>query len=114
MATPYPLTQVIEVSQPKIIVNVFDEEELIEGDFKPVAVFGWAVTSSQEKEDDSVLRTIDLLQVYMRPEDVTGPAATFRLPDGSEWEQEGNVADYNHNPWFQPGLVVVNAKKVEG
>jgi hypothetical protein len=30
------------------------------------------------------------------------------------FEVIGEAEDYNHNPWFQPGLVVYNLRRVEG
>lgn len=80
----------------------------------PRKVAMWALTNSLEETEDSVLRTVDRLQVHFRLGEAPDPAARIRLPDGTVWQVEGNPSDYNHGPWWAPGLVCVYAKKVEG
>lgn len=82
------------------------------GPYRPVRVAGWAVVKVEEQQGESVLRTIDQLEVYSPEEFHAG--SEIRLPKGSVWQVEGNAEDYRHGPWWDPGLVVVRAKKVEG
>lgn len=93
----------------------FGNERSGKGEWQQVQVASWWVDRTDEKSDDSILRTIDLLHVHLLPEDAPKPDSMIRLPDGSQWQVQGNVEDYNHG-WhgWAPGLVVVNARKVEG
>lgn len=93
----------------------FGNERPGKGVWRSVAVASWWVDRTDEKSGNSILRTIDYLHVHCRPEDAPKPDSVIRLPDGSQWQVQGNVEDYNHG-WhgWAPGLVVVNAKKVEG
>lgn len=79
----------------------------------PKKVFGWAVVRVEEKQDDSVMRLIDDLQL-IAPNGTVGADSNIRLPDNSEWTVEGNAEDYSANPWFNPGLVIYHCRKVEG
>lgn len=85
------------------------------GEWVEVLVASWWVDRTEEKQDDSVLRTVDMLHVHIPISDAPDASGKFRTPDGQEWQVEGNVEDFNHG-WhgFVPGLVVVHAKKVEG
>ena len=82
------------------------------GSWSDQGVFGWAVNKIEEEGGDHLLRTVDVLTVYTP---VGFPASgRVRLPDGSEWDVQGNAEDYNNNPWWTPGLFVARARKVEG
>ena len=111
----FPLTQTIQVTGvPSVVRDRFGNEHPVPGEPVDVKVFGWAVNQTDEKTDESVLRTIDLVDVYMPPESAPGPEARLFLSDGSEWEVVGHAEQYSANPWFDPGLVVVHARKVGG
>lgn len=77
-------------------------------------VLGWAIRDVQETAGNSVLRTIKQLVVYCSPDSAPTAAGKFRLPDGSVWLVDGGATDFNHGPWWQPKLVSVTARKVEG
>lgn len=111
----FPLTVPIDVSSGDVVEeDRFGNEVIRPGPFVEVLVFGWAVNPVEEDTGESVLRTVDRLEVYMRPEDFPGASGKFRTPDGQEWSVEGSPKDYNNNPWWSPGLVTVTAKGVEG
>lgn len=108
------LRQTVEVHVPTKVTNRFGDEVLGPGKWEPRRVAGWAINSTQEQEGDSVLRTIDRLVVYMGTQSAAQPDEFIRLPDGSVWRVEGNAQNFDHGPWWQPGLVVVTCTKTEG
>lgn len=115
MIVDYPIEVPIEVSAGLIAgVDRFGNEVFEDAPFEEVLVFGWMVNPAEEESGDSVLRTIDLLEVHLLPKDFPGASGKFRTPDGSVWAVEGNPKDPNNNPWWSPGLVTVTAKGVEG
>ena len=86
------------------------------GSWVEILVASWWVHKTEEKGDDSILRTVDYLTAHFPAGDEPTSAAKIRIPgESQEWQVVGNVEDYNHG-WhgFVPGLVVVNAKNVEG
>ena len=86
------------------------------GSWEVVMVASWWIHKAEEKSDDSVLRTVDYLTAHFPVGDEPPASAQIRIPgQGQLWQVEGNAEDYEHG-WhgFAPGLVVVNAKKVEG
>ena len=107
-----PLRHSVEVSQMETTTDRFGNERPTQGPFHAVQVAGWAVTKVEETAGDSVLRTIDQLDVYA-PEPFA-PGASIRLPDGGIWQVHGNAEDTRHGPFWNPGLVVVHARKVAG
>ncbi|WP_312715472.1 hypothetical protein [Corynebacterium flavescens] len=83
--------------------------------WRTIKVFGWAVSPTQEVVGDSLLRTIDTLTVYCAPQDDPGPGGEIRTPqDPTPWKVKGNDQNYENNPFFDPGLVVVTATRTEG
>lgn len=107
-----PLVHTVEVSQVETVTDRFGNERPAQGEFHPVKVAGWAITKVEESTGESVLRTVDQLDVYApAPFD---PGASIRLPDGGVWQVQGNAEDYQHGPWWNPGLVVVHARKAAG
>ena len=107
-----PLRHTVEVSEVEMVTDRFGNQVPRQGKFRPVQVAGWAVTKVDEAHGDSVLRTVDQLDIYAAKPFALG--ASVKLPDGNVWQVEGNAEDYNHGPWWSPGLVVVHAKKVGG
>ena len=97
-----------------VVEDRFGNEVPTPGVWESVAVFGWAVNDTSEETGTSVLRTKDLLTLYVPRGSAPAPSEQVRLPDGSVWEVQGHGEDYDHNPWFQPGILVVTCKKVEG
>lgn len=116
MSSFVPLSQELEVyTQGEPVRDRFGDLRPAEGTWKTVKVASWWIDRTEEKSEDSILRTIDLLCVHCLPEDAPAAGGKFRLPEGTEWEVTGNPEDYNHG-WhdWKPGLLVVHAKKVEG
>lgn len=107
-----PLTHTVEVSQVETVTDRLGNERPTPGPFHPVQVAGWAVAKVEETTGESVLRTVDQLDVYTPTP--FEPGASIRLPDGGVWQVQGNAEDYRNGPWWNPGLVVVHARKVAG
>ena len=111
--TVFPLGQTVEVYTPgEPTTDAHGNDIPGVGSWESVKVFAWAVNKVSEDGGEFTLRTIDELTVYTP---VTfHPGGRVRLPDSSEWEVQGNAEDYNNNPWWSPGLLVVHCRKVEG
>lgn len=76
-------------------------------------VFGWAAPTSTEPKlagHDRVTVDVELIA----PPGVCGPHDVVDLPGVGQFNVIGEAEDYNHNPWFQPGLVIFNLRRVEG
>ena len=103
-----PLKHSLEFMTPGTTVDRFGNERPTEGDWVKHLVASWWVDMSQEEHGDSVLRTVDMLHIHMRPGDA--PSA-----NGQVWQVQGHVQDFNHG-WhgWSPGLVVVDCRKVVG
>lgn len=85
------------------------------GVWEPTPVVQWWVHRTEESDGDSVLRTVDLLTVHFPSGTQPSPAGKVRLPDGTEWEVQGEVEDYDHGfHGWSPGIVPVHCKRVEG
>lgn len=111
--TVFPLGQTVEVYTPgEPITDAHGNDIPGVGSWEPVKVFAWAVNKVSEDGGEFTLRTIDELTVYAPV--AFHPGGRVRLPDSSEWEVQGNAEDYNNNPWWSPGLLVVHCRKVEG
>lgn len=91
----------------------FGNEKWIEGEDTEIPVLGWEVVRSTEGDPDSVLRTIDELQIIAPPGTFT-PEDEITLPNQEKWQIEGNPLDSTNGPWWNPGLVIYRAKKVTG
>lgn len=110
-----PAKQMVEIYWPgEPEVGRFGEIEDTQGDWEVTPVVGWAVTRTEEKDGESVLRTIDVLDLYCTPEAVPPVGGRIRLPDQTVWEVEGHPEDYRNGPFWDPGLLVVHAKRTEG
>lgn len=111
-----PLSQTLDVYTPGAVArDRFGNERPGEGAWKPVKVALWWVDKTEEKNGDSVLRTVDYLHAHIPPESAPDAGGKVRTPDGREWGVIGTPEDYNHG-WhgWSPGLLVIHAKKVEG
>ena len=87
-----PLNQTVEVYRrgaPER--DRFGNERPGKGEWQQVKVASWWVDRTDEKSGDSILRTIDLLHVHLRPADAPTPDSQIRLPDGSQWQVEGTL-----------------------
>lgn len=91
----------------------FNNDKWVPGELEDVPVFSWAVVKTQEIGGDSVLRTIDDLEIMAPPGTFT-PEGSVSLPDGTVWQIQGNPEDVNNNPYWSPGLVTYHARKTEG
>lgn len=114
MADPFiPLNQALAIAEmTHEHVDRFGDTRPVLGAAKPVPVAGWYVKPVDETAGDSVLRTVDRLTVFAS--EPFPPESQITLPDGTVWAVEGHARDYRHGPWFDPGLVVIHARRVEG
>lgn len=110
----FPLAHIVEVQGPDtVVIDRFEDEHTVPGEWVEMRVAGWFTSRPDESAGDSLLRTSTELTVYCPTK--LSPAARLRLPDGSEWEVEGEAENYDHGPFgFVPGLVVIHARKVDG
>lgn len=111
-----PTRHPVEVANPREKkLNRFNVVESKPGKWRQVYVASWWIGRTEEQTGDSVLRTIDELTVHFKPKDAPPPGGKIRLPDGSTWEVSGHPEDYRHGfNGFDPGLLEVHARKVEG
>lgn len=110
-----PLKHVLEFMAPGTELDRFGNLRPVDGDWVEHPVASWWVDMSQEEHGDSVLRTVDMLHIHMRPEDAPPANGQVRTPDGQVWQVQGHVQNFNHG-WhgWVPGLVIVDCRKVEG
>lgn len=112
MASRIPLRYKLEIAQLVEITDRFNNKVMVPGVYQPVLVAGWAIVNTKEQTGESVLRTIDQLDIYS-PE-AFSRGTQVRLPDGSVWQVQGNAEDYRHGPWWNPELVIIHAVQVKG
>lgn len=106
---------VVEVYWPgEPVAGRFGEIDHAPGQWVTTPVVGWAIARTEEKDGESVLRTVDVLDLYCTPESAPPPGGKIRLPNQTVWEVEGNPEDYRHGPFWNPGLLVIHAKRTEG
>ena len=94
-----PLNQVVEVYRrgaPER--DRFGNERPGKGEWQQVQVASWWVDRTDEKSGDSVLRTIDMVHVHLPADNAPTPDSMIRLPEGSQWQVQGNVeaVSYTH------------------
>lgn len=96
-------------------VDRFGNERPGLGEWALTAVASWWIERTEEKSDDSVLRTVNVLTIHVPEGFEPPPSGQVRTPDGTVWDVEGNAEDYTHG-WhgWNPGLLVLHCKKVEG
>lgn len=112
----FDVRQTIEVARAAgVVTDRFGDEHPTVGQWEQVAVFGWAVPDTDLAATGEVIaRDTRRMNLYCPPEAVPGVGGKARLPDGTVWECAPASQDYSHNPWFDPGLVVVPMTRVEG
>lgn len=76
-------------------------------------VFGWEPPLSTEPELAGHDRVIVDMKLYAARSLNAGPKDRAVL-DGERFEVVGYAQDPNNNPWWQPGLVTVRLRYVEG
>lgn len=111
-----PLLQSVEVYTPgEIEYDRFGNEVRGPGAWAETPVAQWWIHRVEEKGEDSILRTVDLLTLHCPTESAPEAAGKVRLPDGSEWEVRGNPENFTHG-WhgWSPGLAVVHCERVTG
>lgn len=78
-----------------------------------VKVFGWEPPKSTEPAVAGHDRVIVDILLYAPRSMNVGPHDRVILA-GKRYEVIGDPGDPNNNPWFVPGLVTINLKRVEG
>lgn len=111
-----PHNHTVEVKTPgETVTDMYGNELPGNGEWVQVKAASWWIDRTEEKNQDSVLRTLDYLHVHVEDTAAATAASMVRLPDGTEWEVLGNPENYRHG-WhgFDPKLLVIHARKVEG
>lgn len=111
-----PLNQEIEVlREGEPVVDPFGDTRPGKANWQKVKVANWWIDRVEEKDGDSVLRTISYLHVHVPHDVAPQPSETIRTTDGQTWEVEGRAENYDHGfHGFTPGLAVIHAKGVKG
>lgn len=78
-----------------------------------VLVFGWEPPKSTEPVLAGHDRVVVDLRLYA-PKSMAPAPRDRVVVDGEQFEVIGWPEDPNNNPWFKPGLVTVNLRRVEG
>lgn len=87
-------------------------EMWVPGENVPVKIFAYRVVKSFEKAiTGGYPYLISDLEVIAPPGTFENAQSTAILPDGSEWELDGEAEDENNNPYFSPGLVTYHLTK---
>lgn len=112
LPTPHQI-EVYTVGEPEI--DRYGNKRPGKGTWRNVAVSSWWIDKTDEKGEDSVLRTIDYIHIHAPADELFTATSRIRLPDKTEWEVIGNPENYQHG-WhgWAPGLVVLHGKKVTG
>lgn len=111
-----PAPHVLEILLPsETTADRFGNERPGGGEWEEARVAQWWVDRTEEKGDDSILRTVDYLHAHVPSSVAIEPGAKIRTPDGEKWEVQGNPEDFSHgfHRW-DPGLRVIHAINVRG
>lgn len=77
-------------------------------------VFAWHLGGTEESANGHVERVISDATVYP-PSSLGITARDHILLPGHDWfKVEGTPGDWDHNPWWIPGLLQVKLRKVDG
>lgn len=90
-------------------------EVTVQGEGRParaVAVFAYHVTRSEESMLAGHMRLVEVLRV-IAPPGVIQRGDSVTISDGTQWEVDGNPEDYENNPFYQPGLVIYHANRIQ-
>ena len=115
--SPFPTRLVVTRHRPG--PDIIDElENKIPGPpiSEPVRVFGWAIPTTDEPGLNHSNRTVADMNLYARPGDFRATDSVSLPGDapGTSWQVEGDERNYENNPWWSPGLVVIELRKVTG
>lgn len=111
-----PLRHTLDLNQPGTpVTDRFGNERPGTGHWETIKVASWWIDRTEEKSEDSILRTVEHLHAHVPSDVEISPASRLRTPDGEEWEIQGRVENFSHgfHKW-DPGLKVVHATKVRG
>lgn len=102
--------------------EVYSEEATLDAHNNPVEgwaapvevlVFGWEPPKSTEPAVAGHDRVVVDILLYAPQSMNAGPHDRVILA-GKRYEVIGEPGDPNNNPWFAPGLVTINLRRVEG
>lgn len=79
-----------------------------------VLVFGWEPPRSSEPYTPGHDQRAVIEMLLYAPQSMNPKAPDRVRLGGVPFEVVGVAGDPNNNPWFEPGLVTVNLKRVEG
>ena len=110
----FPLKQ--KVGHEKYIGSELDELNNEIEEFEDpvlVKVFGWEPFTSSEEVIEGHTRVVTKTKLYAPQEMGAMPKDRVSLA-GRVFDVEGDPEDPNYNSFWQPGLVTVNVRRVEG
>ena len=105
--------QTVEVSKQVFVRNGFGEESRDWGEWSEVDSFGWYVTGGVEGRQDGHVYSVEYDAVLLVDPSV-GLAAgdRVRLPGLGGFAVSRPPGEWGANPWWDPGLVHVQLKRV--
>lgn len=74
----------------------------------------WHTSNSHEPQIAGHDRVLVDASVYVPMDMEIGTKDRFELPGLGEFEVVGIPDDFNHGPWWVPGLLVVNLRRITG
>lgn len=81
---------------------------------EPVLVFAWWIGSSGEPNLAGHVERVDSdASLIAEPGDFT-PSDQVILPGQGVFKVDGHPANYDNNPWWSPGVEMVDLRRVEG
>lgn len=79
-----------------------------------VRVFAWWIGSSGEPNTPGHVERVESdASLIAAPGDFR-PADHVQLPGAGEFEVDGHPSNYDNNPWWSPGVEMVQLRRVEG
>lgn len=111
----FPLTQeVIRLRPGGIVTDPFGNEFPGPPSEEPVLVFAWWIGKSDEPGLAGHIERVDSDATMFAPSGEFAASDRVALPGVGVFEVMGRPGNWDHNPWWSPGLEQVDLKLVEG
>lgn len=120
MGTEFPITMPIRLAryEDSLVVdrggNTVTDWPAAHAAASDELVFAWHLGGTEESANGHVERVISDATVF--PPSSLGVTARdhIELPGHDWFEVQGTPGDWDHNPWWIPGLLQVKLRKVDG
>lgn len=83
-------------------------------DPEDILVFAWYVGATETLADGHANRTVHAATCYPQSKDNVTELDQIELPGFGWFEVDGQPTNYDHNPFWSPGLVDAKLKRVKG